>query len=71
MVPLEFTFSPMIGELFVVPLLGGLDKPNLKKKQQPKIHKTCYISSPDEELFIHKMRWLILNELPVRRHSNA
>jgi len=22
----------MIGELFVVPLLGGLDKPNLKKK---------------------------------------
>lgn len=34
MVPQEFTFSPMIGELFVVPLLGGLEKPNLKKKKK-------------------------------------
>lgn len=30
-VELEFTFGPMIGEFFAVPLLAGLDKPNLKK----------------------------------------
>lgn len=37
---LEFTFGPTIGELFVVPLLAGLDKPNLKKTEI-KVLETC------------------------------